>query len=166
MVNTMRLFSASVAFILLVLPLNADEYYLLPAQKSDLLHTLKMKIERAHNVTIITKKLESPLLFKSIEKGLLNGAKFQLVTSSLESASFYAKYKSTTVKVPADTGNNLALNLLLIDESDVCFSSVAFNDNDLGTFIGEVICTTDKNKINFAQEIELYFSNSFENYHQ
>lgn len=168
MVNAMRLFSTLAAFILFVLPLDADEYYLLPAQKSDLLHTLKMKIERAQNITIITGKLESQTLLRSIEKALTRGIKFHLITGSLESAAFYAKYKNTNVKVPVSTqtADSFALNILLIDKSDVCFSSVAFSESDLTSVIGQVICTTDKEDILFAQNVEKYFSDRFENYHQ
>lgn len=168
MVNAMRLFFTSVAFILFALTLNANEHYLLPEQKSDLLHTLKMKIERAESLTIITAKLESKTLFKSIEKILHHGAKFRLITSSFKSAAFYAKYKGTNVQVPLSerVGENFSLNVLLIDKSDVCFSSVAFSDADLKSFIGEVICTTDRENILFAQRVEKSFSDRFEDYAQ
>ncbi len=168
MVNEMRLFSTLVAAILFTLALNADEHYLLPEQKSDLLHTLKMKIARAENLTIITGKLESKTLLRSIEKGLHRGAKFRLITSSFKSAAFYAKYKGTNVKVPASAriSENFALNILLIDKSDVCFSSVAFSETDLKSFIGEAVCTTDNEDILFAHKVEKYFSDRFENYDQ
>lgn len=168
MVKAMRFFSTLMTFICLALTLNADEHYLLPEQKSDLIHTLKMKIERAKSVTIITNRLDSPALLKSIEKALSRNSEFRLITSSLESAAFYAKYKNTKVKVPVSTrvGENFALNLFLIDESDVCFSTVAFSHADLNLKIGEVICTTDSEDIRFAKELEKRFSHRFEDYNR
>lgn len=162
----MKAFYARISPLLLVMSLHANEHYLLPEQKSDLLHTLKMKIQRAENFTIITSDLKNRSLQNSIEKSLNADKKFRLITSNLESASFYAKYRKTDVKVPASDriSENFALNILLIDESDVCFSTLPFSDSTLQSMIGEVICTTDGEEITFAKEIERRFMHRFVDY--
>ena len=94
------LFSVLYTLMFLAITLSANEYYLLPEHKSDLLHTLKQKIDRARTITIISSELESPVLSRSIEKALLKGSCLHLITTSLKSAAYYAKYKNTSVNVP------------------------------------------------------------------
>ncbi len=161
-----QFFSIVLGVALLSLTLNANEHYLLPEHNSDLLHTLKRKIERAENITVITSGLSNPSLAKSIEKALTNGATFHLITSDLDSAAYYAKYKNTTVSVPASDriAGQFHLNMLSIDESNVCFSTLAFDAAVLTSRIGEVICTTGREEIVFAKEIEQRFTERFEDY--
>jgi len=163
-----QLFSMLLGITLFTLSLNANEHYLLPEHQSDLMHTLKRKIARAENITIITSGLMNPSLAKSIEKGLTNGAVFHLITTDLATAAYYAKYKNTTVKVPASdrVAENFQLNIFSINGSDVCFSTLSFNTEDLTKQIGEVICTTAQEEIIFAEEIEKRFNERFEDYHR
>ena len=160
-----QLFTAIIATTL-TLVLTANEHYLLPEHKSDLIHTLKRKIERAGTITIITSKLESPALTKSIEKSLTNKARFHLLTTDMTSAAYYAKYKNSSVKVPHSNRliENFHLNILLIDESDVCFSTLAFSESVWKRDIGEVICTTDREEIDFAIDVRRRFKERFEDY--
>ncbi len=168
MVKMMRFFSTVIGVMFLTLTLTANEHYLLPEHKSDLIHTLKRKIERANNITIITSGLDNPSLSKSIEKALKKGAHFHLLTTDITDAAYYAKYKNTTVKVPTSDRltDNYSLNILLIDESDVCFSSLSFSEAILKRNIGEVICTTNREEIGFAIDIEKRFSKRFEDYNR
>ena len=168
MVKMMRFFSTVIGVMFLTLTLTANEHYLLPEHKSDLMHTLKRKIERANSITMITSGLDSPSLAKSIEKALKKGAYFHLLTTDITDAAYYAKYKNTTVKVPASNrmADSFSLNILLIGESDVCFSTLSFSEAILKRNIGEVICTTNREEIIFAKEIEKRFTERFEDYNQ
>ena len=163
-----RLFSITMAVFILTLTLGANEHYLLPEEKSDLLHSLKRKVERAENITIITSSLDNPSLSKSIEKALKREAHFKLITTDLTSAAYYAKYKNTAVKVPDSQrfADSFHLNILLIDQSDVCFSTLSFSETDLQTDIGEVTCTTNGEEITFALDIKRRFTERFEDYNQ
>ncbi len=163
-----QLFSIVLGIALLSLSLNANEHYLLPEHQSDLMHTLKRKIARAENITIITSGLSNPSLAKSIEKALTDGATFHLITPDLDTAAYYAKYKNTTVKVPVSNRvtEQFHLNVLSIDGSDVCISTLAFDTAVLTKRIGEVICTTSREEIAFAKEIEQRFNERFEDYDQ
>ena len=163
-----RLFFIIVGSLLLYSKLNANEHYLLPEHKSDLMYTLKQKVDRADRITIVTSELENPSLSKSIEKAIHRGAAFHLITTHHKSAAYFAKYKNTRVHLPAsrDLTEKFALNLLLIDESDVCFSTLPFSDAIVKRSIGEVICTTNREEIDFAKEIEKRFTERFENYNR
>ena len=166
MVLMQRDFSIFISLILLSSTVLANEHYLLPEQKSDLMRTLKLKIERANSITIITQKLDSSMLSRSIEKSLHSNATLQLITTDLGTASYYAKYKNMTVKVP--TSKQLyeifTLNILLIDNSDICFSSLPFDESILKREIGQVICTTDSEDIKFGESIKEKFLERFEDY--
>ena len=166
MMKMTRLFSALWGVILLIDAANANEHYLLPDNRSDLLHTMQQKIERAGSVTIITQELKEPALTRSIEKALRKGTRLHLITGDLESAAFFAKYRNTRVSVPASgrIGEKFALNILIIDKSDACFSGVAFSEAALGSNIGEVTCTTDQEDVGFAEEIGKRFTQRFEAY--
>jgi len=154
--------------LMLTLTLSANEHYLLPEAKSDLIHSLKRKIQRAESITIITRSLDNSALSKSIEKALKQGASFNLITTNMTTAAYYAKYKNTIVKVPNSQRltNNFHLNILLIDQSDVCFSTLSFSDADLKRDIGEVMCTTNIEEITFALDIKKRFTERFEDYNQ
>ena len=162
------LFPVISALLFLITTLDANEHYLLPEHKSDLLHTLKQKLERARSITFICSELESPALAKSIEKALLKGSDLRLITTSLNSASYYAKYKNTLVKVPRSerTGEEFSLNMLIIDRSDICFSTLPFSEALLKGRIGNVVCTTDEEDIAFGKKVEKSFSERFETYEQ
>jgi len=166
MVTMRRLLPLILSMIMLSFSLCANEHYLLPEEKSDLIHSLKRKIERAESITIITSSLDSPSLSKSIEKALKQEARFQLITTDIPSAAYYAKYKNTTIKVPVSQrlADNFHLNILLIDQSDVCFSTLSFSDTDLKRGIGEVTCTTNSEEITFALDIKRRFTERFEDY--
>ncbi|MDA3945115.1 MAG: hypothetical protein PF439_00325 [Helicobacteraceae bacterium] len=162
------LIATIIALISLLSTLNANEHYLLPDHKSDLTHTLKLKIARAESLTIITSELDNSALATSIEKALKRGMRFQLITTSFDSAAFYAKYRETLVKVPLSNRINESffLNILLIDKSDVCFSSVAFSEKQMQNNIGEVICTTNQEDLMFAKKIEKSYVERFEDYNR
>ena len=168
MVMMKRPLSTLIAILVLALPLIANEHYLLPEHKSDFMHTLKRKIARAESITIISSRLDNPSLSKSIEKAIKHGAAFHLITTDLTSASFYAKYKNTQVDVPTSQRlrETFNLNILLIDRSDVCFSTLAFDEAVLKKEIGMVTCTTNKEDIAFAINIEQDFTERFEDYNQ
>ncbi len=159
-------FSMIFSLMSLIITLNANEHYLLPEHKSDLLHTLKQKLDRSRTITIICSELESPSLARSIEKALLKGSDFHLITTSLKSAAYYAKYKNTLVKVPVSgrIGDKFSLNILIIDRSDICFSTIAFSEALLKNHIGNVVCTTDEEDIAFGKKVEKSFIERFEEY--
>lgn len=161
-------FSVIFSLMSLLTALNANEHYLLPEHKSDLLHALKQKVDRARTITIICSELESPSLAGSIEKALLKGSDLHLVTTSLNSAAYYAKYKNTLVKVPRSEhlDEKFSLNMLIIDRSDICFSTVAFSEALLKSHIGSVVCTTDNEDIAFGKKVEKSFLERFEAYEQ
>lgn len=169
MMSIMRLlFCAAAATTFLFNTLDANEHYLLPEHKSDLMHTLKQKISRAQTITIISGELQSPSLARSIEKAIANHRRLHLITADLNTAAYYAKYKNSTVKVPASDRpvENFSLTLLLIDESDICFSSLAFNEALLDAHVGEVICTTNSEEIAFGKRIKAVFMERFEDYNR
>jgi len=153
---------------MLSLTLSANEHYLLPEHRSDLMHTLKLKIDRAHHITVISSGLDSPSLAKSIEKALSKEARFHLITTDVAAAAYYAKYKNTTIKIPTSSRmqEHFNLNILLIDRSDVCFSTLPFSATVLKRDIGEVTCTTNREEIDFALDIERRFIERFEDYNQ
>ncbi len=166
MMKMQRVFSIVLTLLILTITLEANEHYLLPEDKSNLMRTLKLKLERAKSITIITQKLASNTLSRSIEKSLRKKATLLLITTDLDSAAYYAKYKNTLVKVP--TSQRLALsfqlNILLIDESNICFSSLPFDDALLRRETGQVICTTDAEEIRFGESIKEKFLQRFETY--
>ena len=166
MVLMQRVFSILISLIILSATILANEHYLLPEHKSNLMRTLKLKIERAHTITIITQRLDSNTLSRSIEKSLGSNAKLELITTDLTTASYFAKYKNTTVKVPLskDLTKIFTLNILLIDNSDICFSSLPFDEAVLRHEIGQVICTTDSEEIKFGEQIKAKFMERFETY--
>ena len=161
-----RVFSIFISLILLTITASASEHYLLPENKSDLIRTLKLKIERANSIVIITQRLDSNTLSRSIEKRVRANANMQLITSDLTAAAYYAKYKNTTVKVPRSqhTPETFTLNILLIDESDICFSSLPFDESILKREIGQVICTTNKEEVKFGETIRDTYMERFEAY--
>ena len=163
-----RFFSITMTVFMLTLTLGANEHYLLPEEKSDLLYSLKRKIERAESITIVTSSLDNPSLSKSIEKALKQETYFKLITTDIASAAYYAKYKNTVVKVPVSKrlADGFHLNILLIDQSDVCFSTLSFSDADFKTAIGAVTCTTNNEEIAFAVAIVKRFTERFEDYNQ
>jgi len=61
---------------------------------------------------------------------------------------------------------NFSLTLLLIDESDICFSSLPFSEALLQIQIGEVICTTESEEIAFGKRIKAAFMERFEDYNR
>ena len=168
MVTMRRLLALTLSMIMFSISLCANEHYLLPEHKSDLLHSLKRKIERSHEFTIITRHLESPQLSKSIEKALKKSGRFHLITTDLRSAAYYAKYKNTTVDVPSSEQlvDSFRLNILIIDRSDVCFSTLAFSEAVLKNSVGNVFCSTNAEDIAFAKELEERFTHRFEAYNQ
>jgi len=161
-------FSAAAAITLLFNTLHANEHYLLPEHNSDLIHTLKQKISRAETITIISGELQNPSLAESIEKAVADNRRFYLITTDLDSAAYYAKYTNTVVKVPVSDPplKNFSMTLLLIDESDICFSSLPFSEALLRTQIGEVICTTESEEIAFGKRIKAAFMERFEEYNR
>jgi len=168
MMKTPRLFSAILGLLSLAITLSSNECYLLPEHNSDLLHTLKQKIERATAITVITGELAAPSIARSIEKSLQRGATLHLITADFKSAAFFSKYRNTLVNVPKDEGlkERFGLNILIIDSSDVCFSSIAFSELLLKRNIGEVVCTTDQEAVLFGKRTEKSFSERFEAYNR
>ena len=168
MMKIPRLFPTLLSVLTLTITLSSDEHYLLPEHNSDLLHTLKLKIERATAITVITGELASPAIARSIEKSLQRGATLDLITTDFKSAAYFSKYKNTLVHVPKDEGmkEKFMLNILIIDNSDVCFSSVAFSEILFKRNIGEVICTTDQETVLFGKKTEKSFLDRFEAYNR
>lgn len=163
-----RLVSAILSLTLLSISLHANQHYLLPEQYSDLMHTLTQKIKRAHHITVITQGLESLSLSKSIENALLAKAAFHLITTDLSTAAYYAKYKNSTVRVPTSPhlAERFRVNVLMIDDSEVCISTLPFVQDDLRSKIGMVICSTNPEEIGFSQNISKRYSERFEPYNK
>lgn len=168
MVQMRRLFSLVLLLFFLGEDLAANEQFLLPENKSDMIHTLKQKIERAQKVTIITAHLNTATLSRSLEKAIRHKHSFTLITTDQNSAAFYAKYKSTSVFVPpsARALEAFSINILLIDNSDVCFSSLPFDDKVLRRETGWVSCTTDQKEIAFGKKLANTFIQRFEPYNE
>lgn len=168
MVKMTRLFLTAMAIMFIPLTQTANEHYLLPEHRSNLIHTLKSKIERAEHITVITPELENSALSKSIEKALRKESHFTLITTDKRAAAYYAKYKNTTVKIAGSDRltDNFSLNILLIDKSDVCFSTLAFSESSLKEKIGQVICTTSREEIDFAIDIKKRYMERFEEYNE
>ena len=167
MMTIIRLFfAAASATVFLFDTLDANEHYLLPEHNSDLIHTLKQKISRAQTITIISGELQSPSLAASIEKAIADDRRLHLITTDLNSAAYYAKYKNSIVKVPVSDPQavTFSVSLLLIDESDICFSSLPFSEAVLRAQIGEVICTTNREDIDFGKRIKAAFMERFVDY--
>ena len=152
--------------LLSTLALFAQEHYLLPENRSDLLHTLQQKISRAHSITIITSKLKVSVLSRSIEKSIHRGGNFKLITTDISSAAYFSKYQRTDIYIPKEESKigHFALLIMLIDESDLCLGSIALHDQTLKEEISEVTCTTNTEDIAFAQQIIESYTERFERY--
>lgn len=141
--------------LLLALSLNlsADEYYLLPDQKSDLLHTLTSKIKRAQNIQILISKIDNTTLRRTLEKRIATGGHLSLITTNLQSAAYFAKYKDAEVYVPptAYDAGKLTLFALLIDQSDLCIGTLSLDKKSREEQVTEVHCGTSKEEISFVQ---------------
>ena len=166
MVKMRPYISLTFAFSILFTTLQANEYYLMPEQKSDLMQTLKRKVARAHTLSVITTDLESPILSKGIEKLLKKEYPFILVTPSRSSAAYYAKYKNTKVYLPPSQRplEHFNINILIIDKSDICISSLPFNEQLLRQAQGIVRCTTAKEEVDFGLELIKKYQQRFELY--
>jgi len=141
--------------ITLSLNLLSDGYYLLPDQKSDLLHTLTSKIKRAGHIQIIISKLQNTTLRKSIEKRIAKESHLTLIATDLESAAYFAKYKHTQVYIPPsgyDEGK-LSLFVLLIDETDICIGSLSLDRDTHKEQVTQVRCSTSQEDIDFAKNL-------------
>ncbi len=166
MVKMRPYISLTFAFSLLFITLQANEHYLLPEQKSDLIQTLKRKVERAHTLSIITTDLESQILSRSIERLLKKKHQFTLITSSSSSAAYYAKYKNTKVYLPPSQRplEHFNVNIFIIDKSDICISSLAFKEHLLRQTQGVVSCTTAREEIDFGLALIKKYQQRFELY--
>ena len=154
------------AFLITTTHLNANEHFVLPEEKSDMISSLKSKIERAKILRVITQSMDHNGLNKSIEKQLQKEGIFELIVVDQKSAAYFAKYKNTTVYLPPETMPFFSLNILLVDESDVCFSSLSFNNTALQRDIGQIICTTNKEELTYALDVFRRFKERFVPYHQ
>ena len=161
-----RLFSIFMILQMHLTLLNANEHFLLPDQKSDLIYSLKSKIKRAEHITLFTSHLHSPQMDKAIEKAISRGATLRLITTDMQSAAVYAKYRDTEVFVPSATERpgSFSIHLLLIDESDLCVASLPFDEEILRRENGIVTCSTDKEEIAFAQRLRALYTTRFEPY--
>ena len=152
----------------LLLNLMSDEHYLLPDQKSDLLHTLTSKIKRAEHIQIIISKLQNTTLRKSIEKRIAKGSHLTLVATDLESAAYFAKYKHTQVYIPPsgyDKGK-LALFVLLIDKTDICIGALSLDRDTHKEQVTQVRCSTSNEEIDFAKSLLKTYKERFVLYNQ
>jgi len=151
---------------LIALTLSSNEHYLLPENRSDLLHALQQKILRAQKITILTSELQSSVLRRSIEKAIAKGVHFTLLTQSRESAGTFAKYKNSSVYLMAqdESTSTLALMFFLVDESDLCYGSVALHAKSMREVISLITCTTKKEEINFAQKSIVAYKQRFKPY--
>jgi len=156
-------------FLLLFLTthlLTANEHYLLPENRSDLLHSLQQKILRAQEITIVTSELQSSMLKRGIEKAITKGVHFSLLTQNTESAGTFAKYKNSSIYLmpQSDRVHHLELMLLLIDKSDLCYGSIALNEKSMREVISLITCTTNREEIAFAQRSIASYKKWFEPY--
>ena len=167
MVKMHPLIALFISLFIVQTALYANEHYLIPEQKSDLIHTLKRKIERAHSLSIITSQLESATLDRSIQKLLKNEGNFVLITTSKTTAAYYAKYKNTSIYLPKERRplSTFKIHILLIDHSDVCISSVAFSNEQLQKEHAIVICTTAQEEVDFATHLKKLYQERFTDYH-
>jgi len=155
------------ALLLTMTYLNANEHFVLPEEKSDMIFSLKSKIERAQKLRIMTQNIAHSTLNKSIEKQLLKDGTFELIVVDKKSAGYFAKYINTTVYLPPEpqTITVFNLNILIVDESDVCFSSLPFSSVTFQRDIGQVLCTTNKEEIIYALDVFKRFKERFVPYH-
>ena len=154
--------------LLLALSLNlgADEYYLLPDQKSDLLHTLTSKIKRAQDIQILISTISNTSLRRTLEKRIATGSHLTLITTDLQSAAYFAKYQDTEVYVPptAYDAGKLTLFALLIDRSDLCIGALTLDRERLKEQVTEVHCSTSKEEIVFVQRLFKTYKERFISY--
>lgn len=152
--------------IAISLNLTADEHYLLPDQKSDLLHTLTSKIKRAEHIQIIISKLQNASLRKTIEKSISKGSHLTLMTTDLESAAYFAKYRDTQVYLPPSPyeAGRFSLFVLLVDETDVCIGSFTLDQEHRKEQITQVRCTTSEEEIDFAKNLLSTYKKRFRLY--
>ncbi len=152
--------------LFLSLPLFSNEYFLLNEQKSTLLASLNSKILRAQHITIITTAFKVTSLAHSLEKVLSKGSSLTLIVTDLQNAAYYAKYKNSSVYVYKGKRplKNFSLHIFIIDESDVCFSSLPFDEELLRRTIGTVTCSTDPEEIAYAKRLTILFTKRFKRY--
>ena len=141
--------------IALSLNLTADEHYLLPDQKSDLLHTLTSKIKRAEHIQIIISKLQETTLRNAIKKRIAKGGQLTLIATDLDTAAYFAKYRDTQVYVPPSDyeAGRLALFVLLVDETDICIGALTLEKEKAKEQVTQVRCTTAQEEIEFAKSL-------------
>jgi hypothetical protein len=146
---------------LLLVPvlLYSTEHYLLPEQCSDARHTLKQKILRVDKeMFLVTAALRDKALVTAVEKALQKGRRLILVTTSPHLASFFAKYRNTEVRVlkrsSAGTESaDLRLNYLLLDDTELCLSTLPFEREAMRSRIGTMQCTLDPETVRFYRRV-------------
>ena len=154
--------------VALSLNLLSDEYYLLPDQKSDLLHALTSKIKRAGHIQIIISKLQNTTLRRAIEKSITKGSDLTLIATDQDTAAYFAKYKRSQVYIPPsgyDEGK-LTLFVLLIDETDICIGALSLEQDTHKEQVTQVRCSTSSEEIDFAKSLLTTYKERFILYNQ
>lgn len=144
--------------LLLPLLLDATENYLFPDQSSDAHHTLKKKILRAEKeVVLVSSAIRDKSLIKAIEKALQGHRHVTFITSSDRHASFFAKYRNADIRVlkkpSADETGKLNLNYLLLDETELCLSTLPFDNDATRTGTGAMQCTVEPETVRFYRHV-------------
>jgi hypothetical protein len=150
----------SFAAALLILPVSllATEHYLFPDQESDASHTLKQKILRAEEkVVLVSSVLSDKVLVKAVEKILQRGRHVTFVTASERQASYFAKYRNIDVRVmrklSSDSTRTLELNYMLLDDEELCLSTLPFDDEMMRNNTGTMQCTVESEPVRFYRRV-------------
>jgi hypothetical protein len=148
---------ASALFLLPVL-LFATEHYLFPDQGSDASHTLKQKILRTEKkLVLISSALHDKTLVNAVEKILQGGRHVTFVTASERQASYFAKYRNIDVRVmkmsTADSTQTLNLDYMLLDDGELCLSTLPFDVDMMRNSTGTMQCTVEAESVRFYRRV-------------
>ncbi len=141
-----------IATTLLFTALRAEPvHYLIPDQASDALYAFKQLIRSAQeDIVIITPRLESRQLRRSLEKSAAANVSITLLTSYdiSKDAAYLAQFKNIAVKQisglrhGADRGE-LRLTLLLVDTNRYCSLSMPLVETEMSRDIALAVCAED-----------------------
>jgi len=128
---------------LILSTLCAEEAFLLPHRWQDALHTLDVMIRTADTpLFIVTDTLDDPSLRRTLHKVLNDGKNVTLITSSQESASQWAMYRSLRACVLPEA-KPLTFSLLGTAERG-CMLSGPLETEALRTRSGMMLCSDGK----------------------
>ena len=138
-------------WIVFVSTLYAADSFLLPDQYNDALYRLKQKILSANKSLVILSAfpIDNALRY-AIKKRLSHHVSFELITSSQTEAASFAVYQNTHIHLLRSPNmQQMHMTLLLLDDKEACFSSVALNTTAMRHEIGILQCGTT---IDFYQQ--------------